>query len=89
MKSSQISKLGGQLPQAESSLRAKLLHILPGAVEHGNDYFMNSEFNPFDIRVPAGRDELLQAARDCLAIREQLEVDAEGSVGALFFAACQ
>ena len=83
--------LNRQLQTAEDSLRAKLLQVLPEAVESGADYFTNSEFNPHNLlpsHMIADTEVFLQLSKECLSLREQLSLPTEDTVGDYYLSAC-
>jgi hypothetical protein len=91
MKTSQIEKLDLELEAEESRLRRDLLRVLPEAARNGLNVFTNSAFNPSNLRPQLFRSDtegLLQSARECIRLRAAIGVDATGSVGSLFLAAC-
>lgn len=84
-------KAKGQLRLAENRLRSLLLRVLPRAVESGADYFTNSAFNPHGMRsshMQPDAETLLQLAEESLALRDQLYLPKQGSVGELYLMAC-
>ena len=92
MKSSRAEKLTLELETEEMRLREKLLEILPDAAVSGSNPFTNSEFNPSNLRphqFHQDAETLLAAARNCVQLRESLNLDRTESVGALFLATCQ
>jgi hypothetical protein len=91
MNSKRAEKLNRQLQTAEDSLRAKLLQVLPDAVESGANYFANSEFNPHDLlptHMIADTEEFLQLAKESFSLREQLSLPTEDTVGEFYLSAC-
>jgi hypothetical protein len=92
MKTSRIDKLETELNAEESKLRQHLLRILPGAAESGSDVFSNSEFNPSNLQPHHFRSDaetLLESARECVRMRQEIGLDIAGSVGALFLSSCE
>ena len=89
---SRIDKLELELEAAERQLRKQLLRILPEAAVGGSNPFTNSEFNPSFLPPHLFRsdaEDLLEAARECIRLREEIGFDAAGSIGSLFLAACE
>jgi len=85
-------KFTRQLESTERQFRDRLLALLPEAAKTGSPVFTNTTFNPHNVRphlFRADADELLEDARACLRLREQLDLPALGSVGDLFIEACR
>lgn len=90
MKRSDDDDAQKKLEAAESGLRRLLLERLPEVAESGYPLFEVEELAP---AVRSGkRDDvvefLFQSAVFCTMMRELLYLQVEGSVGALFVAAC-
>jgi hypothetical protein len=91
MNDKRAEKLNSQLIAAEKTLRIQLVRVLPVAVHSGVDYFTNSEFNPYNLRLEhlvSEAEDFLQLAKEALSIRDQLNLPKEGSVGNLYLKAC-
>jgi len=76
----------------ERDFRDRLLRILPEAARTGSQVFTNTAFNPHNLRpnlFRADADELLEDARACLRLREQLGLPVPGCIGDLFIEACR
>jgi hypothetical protein len=91
MKRDRISEAEDLLRQAEATLRAVLLERLPEVADSGGGLFINSDFIPRGFprsKVFGEGPALYSNAKSCVALRESLRVPVDGSVGALFIAAC-
>jgi hypothetical protein len=91
MKRDRISEAEGLLREAEATLRAVLLERLPEVADSGGSLFINSDFMPRGFprsKVFGEGPALYGNAQSCVALRESLRLPVEGSVGALFIAAC-
>ena len=85
-------KFTRQLESMERQFRDRLLGLLPKAVKMGSPVFTNTTFNPHHLRphlFGTDADELLEEAKACLRLREQLDLPVTGSVGYFFIEACQ
>ena len=92
MKTSRIDKLELELEAAERQLREQLLRILPEVAASGSNLFTNSKFNPFGLPSHLFRSDaegLLQSARECIRLHEEIGLSAGGSTSSLFLAACE
>jgi hypothetical protein len=88
----QSDKFELQLESAETRFRERLLSLLPDAAISGSNLFTNSHFNPSGLRPHHFRSDaeaLLADARECIGLREKLDLPVQGSVGQLFLAACE
>lgn len=84
-------KLNRQLASTEGGLQTQLLIVLPNAVKSGADYFTNSAFNPQDLlsaHMQPDAEKFLRLAEESLALRDQLHLPRQGSVGDLYLMAC-
>jgi hypothetical protein len=91
MKRDRIAEAERLLGEAETSLRAMLLESLPRVAETGASLLANSDYLPVGFprsRVSAQGELFYQHSRTCLGMREALNLPTEGTVGALFIAAC-
>jgi hypothetical protein len=89
---SQSKKLELQIEVAETAFRDRLLGLLPGAATSGANLFTNSDFNPSSLlpqHFHPDADDLLQQARECIRLREQIGIVAPDTVGNLFLKACE
>ena len=91
MKATRQSALERQLFVTEADFRALLLEILPRAAKSGEALFLGGRFLHSTYQewwISPDANTLLAAADDCLAQREALGLPFEGTIGALFLAAC-
>jgi hypothetical protein len=91
MKRDRPAEAERHLKEAEDSLRAMLLEILPGVTTTGASVFVNSDFLPRGIPAHKISDEgeaIYQSTCMCLRLREVVGLPSEGTVGALFVASC-
>ena len=82
----QSDKFELQLESAETRFRERLLSLLPDAAISGSNLFTNSDFNPSGLRPHHFRSDaeaLLAEARECIGLREKLDLPVQGSVGQL------
>ena len=91
MKANVRAKQSAMLDAEEASLRARLLAILPGTAAGGAQLFLNSTNSP---KTPARyshkeADALFMSAQRCVELRQNLGLDAEGSVADHFLIACR
>ena len=92
MKAQRQAALEKLLDSSEQDLASRLMQILPGVVSSGSMIFFPSDFRPESIRqhwVPAEAEELFESATQCLAMRERLGFNTNGSVGHLYLEACR
>lgn len=79
------------LREAEESLREVLLDWLPHVELTGEALFSNSRFNPHGLPAHAlskKAEALLEAASNCVELRDALELPTAGSIGEQFLEAC-
>lgn len=91
MKASRLDKLEAQLETMESSLLDVLAHALPRVAHSGEMLFFNSEFGPPSIQahwLPRESEILLSLAKEAIALRQQIGLPFDGSVGQLYLSAC-
>ncbi len=91
MKRDRLAEIEKGLIEAEASLRSMLLETLTQDPDAGASLLVNSAHLPVGYprsRLTARGESLYQHACTCLRLREQLRLPAQGSVGALFVAAC-
>lgn len=91
MKRDRTAEAEELLREAEATLRTILLERLPAVADAGGGLFVNSDFIPRGFprsKVFGEGPALYGNAQSCLALRESLRLPAEGTVGALFIAAC-
>jgi hypothetical protein len=91
MKATRQSALEHQLLVTEADFRARLLDILPRAAKSGEALFLGGRFLPSNYQeswISPDANALLAAADDCFAQRDALGLPFEGTIGALFLAAC-
>jgi hypothetical protein len=91
MKANVRAKQSAMLDADEASLRARLLAILPGVAAAGAQLFLNSTNSPKTIARYSHKeaDALFVSAQHCMVLRENLGLDAEGSVADHFLIACR
>ncbi len=92
MKTSQVEKFELLLAGEEDKLRRHLLRVLPEVADTGSSVFTNSQFNPSNLPphlLRSDAESLLQNARECVRLRELIQLSPEGSVGGIFLAACE
>lgn len=85
------SKQAAALEAEESSLRSRLLVLLPQAAEVGHQLFLNSKNSKPDAARYSHKeaDALFASATRCIETRAALGLDLENSVGGYFIAACR
>ncbi len=91
MANTRHAKLEQTLNAEEASLRERLRPALQAASSSGQDLFTNSQFNPNGLNLahlPPVVEDLLEAANRCVALREDLGLPIENSVGQLYLLCC-
>lgn len=84
-------KLEAQLETMESSLFEVLGQALPRVADSGEMLFHNSEFGLPSMQahwLPRESEILVSLAKEAVALRLQLGLPLEGSVGQLYLSAC-
>lgn len=92
MKQSQRAKLEQLLEQEESSLRQRLLEMLPEAAVSGREVLVNSRFCPHPSllsHISKESEALYSSALHCVQLREKLGTPDVRSVAGLYWAACE
>jgi hypothetical protein len=92
MKAARQKKVEVRLQAAETELCDMLKRLLPKTAVSGNMPFFNSEYLPDSVRphwLPHESRALLMLAKQCVQLRETIGVEINGSVGQLYFLACQ
>lgn len=90
-KSSANDKAHQRLVLAEADLVATLRRVLPDACTGRLDLFSNSHFNKHRLNqghLAPIAEKLLDASNRCVALRQELKLPAEDSIGAMYLAAC-
>jgi hypothetical protein len=91
MKADVRAKQSAMLDAEEASMRARLLAILPGTAAGGAQLFLNSANSPKTLARYSHKeaDALFMSAQRCVELRQNLGLDAEGSVANHFLTACR
>jgi hypothetical protein len=91
MKADVRTNQSAMLDAEESSLRARLLAILPGAAAGGAQLFLNSTNSPKTTARYSHEetDDLFKSVQCCVKLRQSLGLDAGDSVADFFQTACR
>ncbi len=92
MNETRRAKVEQECAAAEQSLRADLRRVLPRIAQHGNQLFLNSEWNRHKMPLrylDSESEPILAAARNCERLHAALGLPLESSAANLFFAACR